>query len=552
MSKGATHGKAAGLLCGSLKSGHVLLPTTAGQFECIVSGCEERLSATEAVSKVAEVHQSFASLHQYHPFGASSVRAGCQACAAAEESASLILAPEHAMWLLWVTIAMRFAGTVRSSKLLLAAIYKRQAMEAGARPSTQREDIFLQLQHAILLGLGCDASTALLRSAFDAAGQGDPGAFVSKWIPLKPPFGPRTRAAAALALGMKSPASSGPSNAARDSYALRGGDMFASEMMKGLARARSVDECMAAQERATCRIRAWELERAATQLAVLPAMHSLPQDPTKTQDHEFTREHWGDEANAKAAGRVWRINGVFSDGECDAILRAVDSVTTGRGGWDHDRHGHYPTTDLPLSAVPEVEVLIRTTLFRNVLLPLAQHYLPPPVLPEHLELIDCFFVKYSCLVDGEQTELERHRDGSTFSFNVLLNEPSAFEGGGTRFYHEAATESSADLSDSSSRDEENPSEKSPRSSEHEEHSDSNGRTLHVVRGAALAHSGHVEHSGVKITSGERYILVGFVGSVVYPYTVELAGHAERDAFGKFGDAAWERSLEPATTCVPCV
>jgi hypothetical protein len=417
MSKGATEGKAAGLRCGSaLSRQHVLLPTAAGHFQCMFPGCKERLSATEAMRKVAEVHKSFADLHQYHPFGSISVRAGCQACAAAEESASLILAPEHAMWLLWVTIAMHFAGTVRSSKLLLAAIYKRQAMEAEARLSAQREDIFLRLQHAILLGLGFDASTALLRSAFDAAGKGDPGAFISKWIPLKPPFGARTRAAAAIALGMKSPASPGPtSNAARDSYALRGGDMFASEKMKALARARSVDECKAAQEHATCRIRAWEMEWAAMQPAVHPVMHSLPQDPTKTQDHEFTREHWDDESNAEAARRVWRIDGVFSDAECDSILQAVESVTASRGGWDHDRHGNYPTTDLPLSAVPEVEVLIRTTLFRNVLLPLAQHYLPPPVLPEHLELIDCFFVKYSCLIDGEQTGLERHSDGQCWA-----------------------------------------------------------------------------------------------------------------------------------------
>lgn len=569
MSKGATEGKAAGLRCAKLLSGHVMLPTAAGQFECTFPGCKELLSASEAMSKVAEVHKSFADLHQYHPFGSISVRAGCQACAAAEESASLILAPEHAMWLLWVTIAMHLAGTVRSSKLLLAAIYKRQAMEAEARPSAQREDIFLRLQHAILLGLGFDASTALLRSAFEAAGEGDPGAFISKWIPLKPPFGARTRAAAAIALGMKSPASPGPtSNAARDSYALRGGDMFASEKMKGLARARSVDECKAAQEHAACRIRAWEMEWAAMHPAVHPVMHSLPQDPTKTQDHEFTREHWDDESNAEVAKRVWRIDGVFSDTECDAILQAVESVTASRGGWDHDRHGNYPTTDLPLSAVPEVEVLIRTTLFRNVLLPLAQHYLPPPVLPEHLELIDCFFVKYSCLIDGEQTELERHVDGSTFSFNVLLNEPSAFEGGGTRFYHKAANKSSvkssAGFSASSSRDEDSPEkrsissrdESSPEkrsiSREYEEPSESSGRTLYPGRGGALAHSGHVEHSGVKITSGERYILVGFVGSVVYPYTAELAEHAERDAFGKFGDAAWERSLEPATTTWTCV
>ena len=191
--------------------------------------------------------------------------------------------------------------------------------------------------------------------------------------------------------------------------------MFASEKMKALARARSVDECKAAQEHATCRIRAWEMEWAAMQPAVHPVMHSLPQDPTKTQDHEFTREHWDDESNAEAARRVWRIDGVFSDAECDSILQAVESVTASRGGWDHDRHGNYPTTDLPLSAVPEVEVLIRTTLFRNVLLPLAQHYLPPPVLPEHLELIDCFFVKYSCLIDGEQTGLERHSDGQCWA-----------------------------------------------------------------------------------------------------------------------------------------
>ena len=154
------------------------------------------------------------------------------------------------------------------------------------------------------------------------------------------------------------------------------------------------------------------------------------------------------------------------------------------------------------------------------------------------------------LIAGEQTELERHSDGSTFSFNVLLNEPSAFEGGGTRFYHKAANMSSAGFSASSSRDEVPSPEMRPMSSENEEQFESSGRTLHASRGGALAHSGHVEHSGVKITSGERYILVGFVGSVVYPYTAELAEHAERDAFGKFGDAAWERSLEPATTCEP--
>ena len=202
---------------------------------------------------------------------------------------------------------------------------------------------------------------------------------------------------------------------------------------------------------------------------------------------------------------------------------------TGQRGWDRDRHGHYPTTDLPLSAVPEAEWLIRTSIFRHVLRPLARQYLPPPALPEHLELIDCFFVRYSCLAEGEQTELTCHTDGSTFSFNVLLNDPCEFEGGGTRFFHASPPRETGRSAQGTNR---------PR-----------GTTVHVRRGAALAHSGHVEHSGVKITKGERYILVGFVGSVVYPYTAGLAAHAEQDAFGKFGAAAWDRSPE-RSVCRP--
>ena len=47
-----------------------------------------------------------------------------------------------------------------------------------------------------------------------------------------------------------------------------------------------------------------------------------------------------------------------------------------------------------------------------------------------------------------------------------------------------------------------------------------------------------------ITSGERYLLVGFIGCVAYPYTPSLAAHAEADAFGKFGAAAWDRTPHP--------
>ncbi len=66
-----------------------------------------------------------------------------------------------------------------------------------------------------------------------------------------------------------------------------------------------------------------------------------------------------------------------------------------------------------------------------------------------------------------------HRDGSIVSFNVLLNSENEFTGGGT--YIEASN------------------------------------TVYTIdRGDCFVHSGKVRHGGETITSGVRYILVGFL------------------------------------------
>ena len=60
-------------------------------------------------------------------------------------------------------------------------------------------------------------------------------------------------------------------------------------------------------------------------------------------------------------------------------------------------------------------------------------------------------------------------------------------------------------------------------------------------------------SGVTITRGERYLLVGFVRTVTYPYTAVAAPFAERDAFAKFGEGAWDRAeVPPPVQAVPVV
>ena len=55
-------------------------------------------------------------------------------------------------------------------------------------------------------------------------------------------------------------------------------------------------------------------------------------------------------------------------------------------------------------------------------------------LPENtqMRINDMFIVKYN---HDQQNELALHQDGSTFSFNILLNPSSEFEGGGTYFEH---------------------------------------------------------------------------------------------------------------------
>ncbi len=207
------------------------------------------------------------------------------------------------------------------------------------------------------------------------------------------------------------------------------------------------------------------------------------------------------ERRLKGDRRVWQIDCVFTEDECHTIIQHINHAAA-RRGWDKVRHGKYPTTDLPLDAVKAIEPFVRARVFSKVLRPLQTHYMQAGFLPEHMELRDAFFVRYSA-ADGQQRGLEMHTDGSVFSFNVLLSSTAAFDGGGTFF-------------------------------------ESTGVALLPPTGGALGHSGQLRHAGVDITRGERYLLVGFVGSIAAPYTVAAVDWATHDAFCRFGSAAWER------------
>jgi hypothetical protein len=147
----------------------------------------------------------------------------------------------------------------------------------------------------------------------------------------------------------------------------------------------------------------------------------------------------------------------FSVAECEDILRDLAFHS-------ESRHSSFKTIDTSLYAHPKHEFILK-----GIQRILRQLEMVAGFFEGDLELLDCFFVRY----DDHQRSLEPHTDGCLLSFNVQLNSPTSFEGGGTRF---------TDLS----------------------------KIFQIPQGHCLVHSAKLLHEGAAVESGTRIILVGFV------------------------------------------
>jgi len=224
------------------------------------------------------------------------------------------------------------------------------------------------------------------------------------------------------------------------------------------------------------------------------------------------------------------VHNVLTPEQCDAILAATSLRAAARGGWDSKRHPHHPTTDMRCAEAcadaPAVEQMVRAAVFKRICEPLASRWAGERFLAEHLTFRDLFFVRYSAN-EGEQRGLSMHRDGSAFSFNVLLSDPSDFDGGGISFSIKGWPKG-------------------------------HGKTVTIPRGAALVHSGSLLHGGRDITRGTREILVGFMDMPKERTEPPSAGElqkacaaAARETFHKFGSGAWSRAeLLPDGSALP--
>ena len=161
---------------------------------------------------------------------------------------------------------------------------------------------------------------------------------------------------------------------------------------------------------------------------------------------------------------VYKIR-LFDETLAWQVVSAADAC----GGYQSNRHQTYKTNDLPLSRIPAVSTKVFDILKQQLLPALAGIF---NVSTESVSMREVFVVKYDANGDHAFRGLEMHEDGADYSFNLLLNDPACFDGGGTRF-------------------------------------EASGMVLSPQQGEVLVHRGGLRHSGVAITSGQRYVLVGF-------------------------------------------
>lgn len=192
------------------------------------------------------------------------------------------------------------------------------------------------------------------------------------------------------------------------------------------------------------------------------------------------------------------VDNIFTSKECKYIIDESEKYALNNisdkypSGWITDRHQIKPTTDLDIFNIPNIASMIVNTIYKKVYPEFENkfnsfHHMFN-IYNNDLRISDIFIVKYE---EGKQNSLDIHRDQSSVSFNILLNNTNEFTDGGTEFYI-----------------------------------NNKPYKYRNKQGSGILSFGKVEHKGIPITSGIRYILVGFIYSIRDP---EYASKVQNNA-----------------------
>ena len=197
------------------------------------------------------------------------------------------------------------------------------------------------------------------------------------------------------------------------------------------------------------------------------------------------------------------LQAVLHAADCAALVAVAEAHAAANGGWTRGRHEAYPTTDLPLSALPRTSAAVTRAVsaLRDSVLPaMVRAYPSLAGLPLFVD--DAFVAKYAAGGAGEegtQRMLAFHRDATPLSFICTLARPAA--GGGTVFRSllppvAAAAVRSGDATAAVDYGPLGAGNASVLTT-------SVGECLVFAGGAAL-------HGGAPVTAGVRHLRVGFV------------------------------------------
>jgi len=164
---------------------------------------------------------------------------------------------------------------------------------------------------------------------------------------------------------------------------------------------------------------------------------------------------------------------LLSNAMCKSIIDEAEDYAD-ISGWTTDRHDNYPTTDNEVTNDWNTYNYISNHVHNKIFKEVERMY---NINSYELGINEFFVAKYQNK-KNKQSSLDSHVDGSEFSFIIALNDD--YEGGGTYF---------TELDE----------------------------TIKLKTGDCLIFSGQNRHKGVKVTTGTRYILTGFMNYKSYKY-----------------------------------
>jgi hypothetical protein len=180
-------------------------------------------------------------------------------------------------------------------------------------------------------------------------------------------------------------------------------------------------------------------------------IHQLINNPNSIPNHRFRQRY--------------HINNFLNTNTCEWIIEESENYAN-ENGWTNSRHVNYPTTDIPTIKISSINSFIKF-IERKIILKINKLY--NFNLRYSVTRNDSFIVKYD---SNYQKYLALHEDGSFMSYQILLNNSTEFEGGGTFF--------------------------------------DDGLTFFPEQGDLIIHHSKFKHAGLDITKGNRYLLVGFL------------------------------------------